>query len=169
VTTKTCIKCGEAKALDAFGRRTQSCDGLRGECKACMATYKKARYVAGRVCTRCYRTLSKGEASRGRRCDGCTLVSGLSNFTSGLPQAVGRPGCIVAGGVCRVLDEPGERWVEMPVVNCKTCGLDQHLPECLDCTAPVGQGDKQKSIRPLRHCVDCGDWTPNSRCSMCSV
>ena len=32
--TKTCTKCGEVKALDAFGRKGNSC-ALRTRCKAC--------------------------------------------------------------------------------------------------------------------------------------
>jgi len=168
VTTKTCIKCGEAKALDAFSRNSATPDGLRYECRPCDAIRNRQyKLNQRRKCTSCRRKLADNEAPG--KCDGCKVRLRLSKMSQSLPEMLGRPGCIIAGGVCQVLDEPGERWVEMPVVNCKTCGLDQHLDECLDCTAPVGQGDKQKSVRPLRHCVDCGDWTPNSRCAMCTV
>ena len=43
---KTCTKCGEVKALDAFYNRKRSSDGLMGYCKQCTAlvasVYRKA-------------------------------------------------------------------------------------------------------------------------------
>jgi len=38
---KTCTKCGEAKQADEFYKRRRAKDGLRCQCKACDAAYKK--------------------------------------------------------------------------------------------------------------------------------
>lgn len=78
-------------------------------------------------------------------------------------MGIGRPGCIVYKGACMVLDESRETWQLAPVKPCKTCGVDQHLDECLDCLAPVGVGDKQKAVRPLKPCSGCGGWSPGGQ------
>lgn len=43
-----------------------------------------------------------------------------------------RPGCIIYRGAALALTAD-ETWVAMPVRECRKCGLDQHLPECLEC------------------------------------
>lgn len=45
---KTCTKCGEAKALDAFSREARAKDGLRSRCRTCDAGYQRSRYAADR-------------------------------------------------------------------------------------------------------------------------
>lgn len=45
---KTCTKCGETKALEAFNRAAASRDGLQAYCKACAAAYRAAYRAANR-------------------------------------------------------------------------------------------------------------------------
>lgn len=46
--TKKCSKCGEAKALEAFGNRAKSKDGLYPSCRACEAASSKKYYAENR-------------------------------------------------------------------------------------------------------------------------
>ena len=175
MTLRECTACREHLPLDMFSpHNRQGRAGLQRVCKPCsviknrQARARKAARDKGRdrrVCPSCRRTKDVTEPPG--KCAGCVIANNLSRLTASLPSRAGRPGCLVYGATCKVLDEANERWVEMPVINCKTCGVDQHLPECLDCTAPIGQGDKQKSVRALRRCLGCSEWTPNVRCPGC--
>lgn len=173
MTQRECTSCRQHLDESMFGQHNRRGNlGLRRVCKPCDAVQARQRKTrrrkrVGNVCPSCRRTKDITEAPG--KCVGCIISGNLTRLTASLPSRVGRPGCIVYGSTCKVLDEANERWVEMPVVNCKTCGVDQHLPECLDCTAPVGQGDKQKSVRALRRCAGCSEWTPNVRCQGCSL
>jgi len=40
VNTKTCSKCKETLSTELFSKRTDSKDGLRGECKSCIKLYQ---------------------------------------------------------------------------------------------------------------------------------
>lgn len=42
---KRCTKCGKTKPLEAFDRQTGTRDGLRPDCKACVAARRKASYA----------------------------------------------------------------------------------------------------------------------------
>lgn len=165
--TKTCSRCHTTQPFEAFTKCSTSKGGRRGTCLKCTAAAKRKynRDPNRRVCPSCRR--AKDITEPPGKCSPCIISHNLTRLTASLPSRAGRPGCVVYGSVCQVLDEANERWVEMPAVNCKTCGVDQHLEECLDCTAPIGQGDKQKSVRALRQCAGCSEWTPNVRCPGC--
>lgn len=169
---RECTACRQHLDESMFGQHNRrGKESLRRVCKPCdvvQSRQRKARRKrAGNVCPSCRRTKDITEPPG--KCSGCIISGNLTRLTASLPSRVGRPGCIVYGSVCKVPDEANERWVEMPAVNCQRCGLDQHLPVCLDCSSPVGQGDKQKSVRPLKPCVDCGEWTANTRCPSCAT
>ena len=195
---KTCNICGVAKVLDEFprdnrnvkdGRKTyckpcqnarrpkRECPGCgllkrtdtgyhkgQSECKVCSAARWKGRKE--RLCRGCRLTCTRDELKDGK-CAGCRTISTLPPVPSPQPA---RPGCIIYKGVCLVLELEAESWRIAPVKVCKQCGVDQHLEVCLDCTDPVGAGDKQKSIRPLRPCPDCRAWSPGGqKCYGCRV
>ena len=44
MTSKTCTKCGENKALDDFHKRKDSCDGFAHECKRCNSNRNRKWY-----------------------------------------------------------------------------------------------------------------------------
>jgi hypothetical protein len=179
VGSKLCTDCGVTHSTAHFNKRRSSADGLNYICKDCARTkqrkYNRARHSctpkkatvpsSRRVCRSCRHALDITEL--GVKCAGCLKAETLKVITRDLPSRLARPGCLTYGSTCRVLDEANERWVEMPVKHCKRCGIDQHLDVCLDCAAPVGARDKQKSIRPLQGCVDCGAWAVNARCPDC--
>ena len=48
-TTKACSKCGEDKPLSEYNRRKGSRDGVRNDCKACVAAYGKVWREANRT------------------------------------------------------------------------------------------------------------------------
>ena len=173
MTLRECTACRQHLDEEMFGRHTNRGKvGLRHVCKPCDVVQNRQRRArrlkkAGRACPSCRQ--AKDITEPPGKCAACVVVAFANHMGKGLPLATGRPGCVVDRGVCRVLDEANERWVEMPVKHCKRCGVDQHLDVCLDCTAPVGAGDIQKSVRPLRRCVECSGWTPNVRCSGCAL
>lgn len=170
--TKRCPECCESLPLDSFSRDVSTRDKLRRICRGC-AVVKQREYrkrSKSRACPSCRRTLTADEPDG--RCGGCDATAAGRALKAGLPARLGRPGCIVykrTALVPVVLGEDDGRWLVMSVKNCKVCGVDQHLETCLDCTDPVGGGDKQKSIRPLEPCAECGEFTPGGgKCYHCS-
>lgn len=170
VTSKTCTKCGKHLPLSEYHRRIGSKDGRRSDCRTCVADYKREHHKTVRSCPSCRRVLAVDEPDG--RCSGCEGVIAGKALKAELPARLGRPGCVVYKDTALVpvaLGEDDGRWLVMSVKHCKVCGVDQHLETCLDCTAPVGGGDKQKSIRPLEPCTECGDYTPGGgKCRHCT-
>lgn len=44
--TKECTKCGEAKAVELFGKKTKARDGLQSQCKPCLNSGARSAYKA---------------------------------------------------------------------------------------------------------------------------
>lgn len=103
-------------------------------------------------------------------CRACSNIQGMNQLQQRVHNWDSRPGCLLRDGLAWVCDVAAERWVAHEIQECRICGIDQHLDECLDCTAPIGMGkkDASKRIRPMKKCVDCGAWDPfTPRCGPC--
>lgn len=48
-TVKQCSSCGDTKPLDEFCARSDSLDGRRGSCRACLAAYKARQYQSNKA------------------------------------------------------------------------------------------------------------------------
>jgi hypothetical protein len=160
---KRCSSCGKVQSTTAFSKDKTKKDGLRNYCRSCSSKRAKAYRARTDICKSC-RTVRTDLDEEGR-CSGCVALKALPSVSC---LGVGRPGCILYKGCAIVVDEEKESWFLAEIKNCQVCGVDQHLDICLDCSEPVGSGDKQKKIRPLKPCPQCGEWSAGGmRCYSC--
>ena len=163
--TKRCSTCSKVLPTTEFTKDKQKPDGLRNYCRSCARERARAYRARTSICKSCRTVKPANELNEDRKCSGCVNIKMLPNLTC---PGTGRPGCIIYKGCAIVLDEPNESWYLAEIKHCGICGVDQHLDVCLDCTNPIGSGDKQKRIRPLKPCPGCSCWSPGGqRCYSC--
>ena len=81
--SKTCVRCGELKALDAFHKDTRRRDGRTSECKSCFNAKKRARNA----------TLDRAPSSMPKTCTKCGATKPGRDFHRDKRASDGRMSC----------------------------------------------------------------------------